>query len=195
VEGTEGTTPSARLMSCSEASLIIEYFHGATSVFLYGLGIDPARLPLRDVWRAHYDREFELPIEKRKSLLVIWEWSGEPLGFSTADKIVIGEEAFMHVHIIDGRLRRLGYGTLLVRQSAEIYFEALRIRTLFCEPYAFNMAPNRALQKAGFKYLMTHETVPGPLNFYQSVNRWMLSAGHLRGEPPRVRIPPAGAAL
>jgi hypothetical protein len=62
----------------------------------------------------------------------------------------------------------------LVRQSADIYFEALRIEELYCEPYAFNIAPNRTLQKAGFSYVMTHETVPGPLNFHQPVNRWVL---------------------
>jgi hypothetical protein len=30
------------------------------------------------------------------------------------------------------------------------------------------------LQAAGFKYVKTHETVPGPLNFHQPVTRWML---------------------
>jgi hypothetical protein len=45
---------------------------------------------------------------------------------------------------------------------------------IFCEPNAFNVAPNRTLQKAGFKYLKTHKIVPGPLNFHQAVTRWMI---------------------
>ena len=53
-------------------------------------------------------------------------------------------------------------------------FERLKLKRLFCEPHAFNVAPNRTLQKAGFKYLKTHMTVPGPLNFHQAVNRWVI---------------------
>ena len=97
-----------------------------------------------------------------------------PIGFSTADKIDIGKQAFMHLHIFAPDRRGQGFGAALVRQTAQIYFDTLRIDELYCEPYALNAAPNRTLQKAGFTYVMTHETVPGPLNFLQPVNRWML---------------------
>jgi hypothetical protein len=50
----------------------------------------------------------------------------------------------------------------------------LKLKSLFCEPNAFNIGPNRTLQKAGFKYVKTHMTVPGPLNFHQAVTRWVL---------------------
>jgi RimJ/RimL family protein N-acetyltransferase len=166
--------PIARLMRPAEASLIIDYFHNATHAFLHTLGVDPAKLPPREAWRAHYEREFGLPIEQRKSVLVLWTLGEAPLGFSTADKIEIGRQAFMHLHILDAAQRQRGYGASLVRQTADIYFETLRIGALYCEPYAFNVAPNRTLQKAGFSYVMTHETVPGPLNVHQPVNRWVL---------------------
>jgi hypothetical protein len=45
---------------------------------------------------------------------------------------------------------------------------------VFCEPNAFNVGPNRTLQAAGFKYLRTYETIPGPLNPRQAVTRWVL---------------------
>ena len=170
-------TANARPMLPAEASLIIDYFHNATPEFLDSLGVDPAKLPPRETWRAHYDREFGLPIAQRKSFLVLWTLGETPLGFSTADKIVIGEQAFMHLHIFDRGRRQQGLGATLVRQTADIYFDTLRVGALYCEPYAFNVAPNRTLQKAGFKYVMTHETVPGPLNFHQPVNRWVLRRG------------------
>jgi RimJ/RimL family protein N-acetyltransferase len=166
--------PIARPMMTAEASLIIDYFHGATPAFLHTLGVDPAKLPPRAQWRAHYDREFSLPVEQRKSFLVLWTLGEAPLGFSTADKIEIGRQAFMHLHILDPTQRQRGHGADLVRQTTAIYFDTLRVSTLYCEPYAFNIAPNRTLQKAGFRYVMTHETVPGPLNFHQPVNRWVL---------------------
>ena len=33
--------------------------------------------------------------------------------------------------------------------------------------------------KAGFKYIKTYETTPGPLNFLQPVNRWLLELDEL----------------
>jgi RimJ/RimL family protein N-acetyltransferase len=175
--GEDNVNPIARPMLQSEASLIIDYFHHASPEFLASLGVDPARLPPRERWRAHYEQEFGLPVEKRRSLLVLWELAQSPIGFSSADKIVIGSQAFMHLHIFEPHRRQHGHGVSLVRQSARIYFETLGIQQLFCEPYALNAAPNRTLQKAGFKYVMTHETVPGPLNFHQPVNRWVLARG------------------
>lgn len=166
--------PLARAMLPAEAPLIIDYFRNATPEFLNSLGVDPAKLPPRERWRAHYDREFGLPVEQRTSFLVLWELEGMPVGFSTADKIEIGKRAFMHLHIFEPARRRQGFGVALVRQTAQIYFETLRIDELYCEPYAFNAAPNRTLQKAGFQFVMTHGTVPGPLNFHQPVNRWLL---------------------
>jgi len=171
--------PVARPMLPAEADLIIEYFHNATPAFLHGLGVDPMKLPSREIWRAHYDRDFALPIEQRRSFLMLWTLDAAPIGFSSADKIVIGEQAFMHLHIFDSGRRQQGHGATLVRQTAVLYFDALHLRTLYCEPYALNIAPNRTLQKAGFKYLMTHETIPGPLNFHQPVNRWLLSRAQL----------------
>lgn len=158
----------------AEADLIVAYFHSATPAFLQNLGVDPAKLPSREIWRAHYDHEFGLSVGQRRSFLVLWMLDATPIGFSTADKIVIGEHAFMHLHIFESGRRQQGHGAALVRQTANLYFETLRIDDLYCEPYALNVAPNRTLQKAGFKYVMTRECVPGPLNFRQPVNRWVL---------------------
>jgi RimJ/RimL family protein N-acetyltransferase len=161
-------------MLAAEADLIIDYFHNAAPEFLQSLGVDAARLPPRERWRAHYDHEFGLAVEQRKSFLVLWALDTTPIGFSSADKIVIGDQAFMHLHIFEPGRRQHGHGAALVRRTADLYFETLRINDLYCEPYALNVAPNRTLQKAGFKYVMTRECVPGPLNFHQPVNRWVL---------------------
>jgi RimJ/RimL family protein N-acetyltransferase len=164
----------ARLMKPEEADVIIGYFHGATPEFLNSLGVDPAKLPDPARWRQYYAHEFSLPVEQRQSLLVLWELDGEPIGFSTADKIKLGDEAYMHLHITRPERRRAGIGTDLVRQTARIYFDTLKIQRLYCEPYALNDAPNRTLKRAGFSFVKTHETVPGPLNFHQPVTRWLL---------------------
>lgn len=163
-----------RQMSLEETELTIRYFHDSRAEHLELLGVDPTRLPRPESWREHYRREYELPIDQRTTMLVIWLSDGEPIGFSTADKIAYGEQANMHLHVIDPVQRGKGFGTECVRGTAKVYFDQLAIQRLLCEPNAFNVAPNRTLQNAGFKYLKTHRTVPGPLNYHQPVTRWML---------------------
>lgn len=80
----------------------------------------------------------------------------------------------MHLHVTDPQRRASGIGAACVRESARLYFERLKLERLFCEPHAFNVAPNRTLQKAGFRYGKTHRTLPGPLNYSQAVTRWVL---------------------
>jgi len=164
---------SVREMKFDETDLVIEYFHGAPPEHLEMLGVDPSRLPARSVWREGFQREFALPLDQRRLYFVIWLDGERPIGFSSCDKIQFGECANMHLHVSDASERQKGTGTRCVRLSVEIYFEALKLKRLFCEPNAFNVGPNRTLQKAGFKYLKTHKTVPGPLNYHQAVNRWV----------------------
>ena len=164
----------ARLMQLSESHLVIDYFLSATAEYLNGLGVDPTRVPDRSQWQSRFEQQFALPIEQRKVILVLWELDGRPCGFSSSDKIRFGDEAYMHLHVLEPERRQRGNGAIFVRQTAKLYFEALQIKRLFCEPYALNVAPNRTLQKAGFKYVKTHETVPGPMNFHQPVTRWMI---------------------
>lgn len=165
---------SVREIRLSEVGLIISYFHQSSPEHLNTLGVDPTRLPDPAKWQERYAYEYSQPIEQRKAYLVIWESDTGAIGFSTADKIIYGQEAHMHLHIFNPEQRRAGSGTACVKETVKIYFEALKLERLFCEPNAFNVAPNRTLQSAGFKYVKTHETVPGPLNFHQAVTRWVL---------------------
>jgi RimJ/RimL family protein N-acetyltransferase len=167
-------TLNVRPMTLPETELIIEYFHGATPEHLETMGVDPTRLPATAAWRERFRQNFALPIEQRPAFQTIWLDGERPIGLSTTDKIVFGEQANMHLHIIDADRRNSGAGAPCVRQSVDIYFETLKLKRLFCEPYAFNVAPNRTLQKTGFKYLKTYMTVPGPLNYHQAVTRWVV---------------------
>lgn len=168
---------TVRPMTLQETPLIIEYFHAATPEHLEMLGVDPTRLPPASQWQRLYEQMFDRPVEQRSGFLVSWLSDDKFLGFSTADKIRIGQHANMHLHITDPSLRKQGIGVECVRRTVELYFEVLELKQLFCEPNAFNVAPNRTLQKAGFTYVKTHMTVPGPLNFHQAVNRWMIDRG------------------
>lgn len=165
---------TVREMTLPDVEMRIRYFHGSSDEHLHRLGVDRAKLPRPDEWRSWHEADFARPLPQRLSYSLVWEHDGEPIGFSSTDRIVFGEEAFMHLHIIDDAQRRRGSGTELVKRSARVYFEVLALRRLYCEPNALNAAPNRTLQNAGFRYLFSHETEPGPINFPQVTTRWVL---------------------
>ena len=59
----------------------------------------------------------------------------------------------------------------------------LGLPRLYCEPNAFNVAPNRTLQAAGFRYLFSRHTTPGGINFPQVATRWVLDLGAVKALP------------
>jgi RimJ/RimL family protein N-acetyltransferase len=161
-------------MRLAEVGIRIDYFHDASDEHLRMLGVDRVRLPKRDAWLTFYEEDFARPVPERTNYSLVWEHGGSVVGFSSADRIVFGDEAFMHLHILNPLMRGKGLGAELVKESARTYFRALELERLFSEPNALNAAPNRTLQRAGFRFLFTHETTPGPINFPQLATRWVL---------------------
>ncbi len=152
----------------------IDYFHQASDDYLQTLGVDRSSLPSAETWRSSYAADFALPVQDRLGLVLLWQLDGRAVGFSSSDRIVFGKEAYMHLHLLEADNRRKGLGVEFVKKSAAYYFRILELERLFCEPNAFNVAPNRTLQKAGFRYLFSHEAQPGPINFFQTTTRWVM---------------------
>ena len=163
-----------REMRLDEVDIRIDYFHEASDEHLDRLGVDRALLPTRQEWRAFYREDYARPIEDRAQYALIWALDGETVGFGTADRIDFGRQAFMHLHLLTDDRRHSGLGVEFVRKSARIFFEVLELKQLFCEPNALNTAPNRTLQRAGFRFLFSHHTTPGPINFSQIATRWVM---------------------
>ncbi|MCK4176482.1 GNAT family N-acetyltransferase [Aciditerrimonas ferrireducens] len=165
-----------RPMTLEEAPLRIDYFLGASDDYLRLLGVDRAKLPTREAWLARYEDDLAKAPQERDTYSIVWLLGERIVGFSTADRIQPGQEAFLHLHVLDPGRRRQGLGSRFVRLSAEHYREVLGVPRLYSQPNALNVAPNRALQRAGFRYLWTKECVPGPINFRQAVTRWVWEA-------------------
>jgi RimJ/RimL family protein N-acetyltransferase len=167
-----------REMQLHDVGVRIDYFHDSSDEHLLKLGVDRASLPSKEAWTSTYATDYALPIEHREGIALIWALDGRTVGFSSADRIVFGEEAFMHLHILSPELRHRGFGAEFVKESARCYFRLLQLKRLYCEPNAFNTAPNRTLQRAGFRYLFTHEAQPTPINFHQPITRWLMERPH-----------------
>jgi len=187
-----------REMQLDDVAIRIDYFHDASDDHLRLLGVDRGLLPSRAAWKHFYEVDYARPIGERANYSLIWELDGEVVGFSSTDQITFGEQAFMHLHILDPTRRNSGMGTQFVKESAVIYLRVLDLRRLFCQPNSFNVAPNRTLQRAGFRYLLSEHTTPSAINFPQVVTRLVLertpqetgpvsdpSCGHLLRESPR----------
>jgi RimJ/RimL family protein N-acetyltransferase len=163
-----------REMQLPEVGIRIDYFHDSSDDHLRTLGVDRTLLPSREEWLSFYQEDYARPISARMSYSLLWLLDGDVVGFSSTDRIDFGQQAFMHLHIVVPELRKKGHGAEFVKKSARCYFSALELERLYCEPNAFNAAPNLTLQNAGFRYVLTHEAQPSPINFTQITNRWVL---------------------
>jgi RimJ/RimL family protein N-acetyltransferase len=165
---------AVRPMDRHGALLAVDYFHDATDEHLTRMGVDRALLPDRRAWLRAFEADEQRHPAERSSYGIVWELDGVVVGFSRTERIRFGEQAFMHLHILRSPDRRRGHGARFVRLSAHHFFDVLDLRRLYCEPNAYNVAPNRTLQRAGFRYEGTHDDAPTPLNPYQPLTRWSL---------------------
>lgn len=165
---------SVRPMRPKDIPHLVRYWSRAEADYLKSMGVDLNKLPDDDALSSVLHRQLELPITERSSYCLIWEVDGKAVGHSNLNPITYGERANMHLHMWDPEYRRRGLGARLVRLSIPYFFENFKLKMLFCEPYAFNAAPNRTLDKLGFLFVKQYVTIPGSINFEQWVNRWAM---------------------
>lgn len=139
------------------------------------MGVEQKKLPRPEDWRKLLLEDLDRAIPHKHYYYLIWELEGCPVGHSNINKIVFGQEAYLHLHLWEPGKRRSGHGTSFIRESIDRYFENFDLQNLFAEPYAMNPAPNKILAKIGFEFLKQYDVIPGWINFHQTVNRWGLS--------------------
>ena len=168
-------TLSVREMQETDIPLIIGYWMEADPSFLEGMGVDLGKLPSKEEWMKMLGQQLEQSYEEKKSYCMIWLVNGEAVGHSNVNKIIYGDEAYMHLHLWNTGERKKGFGVELVKKTLPYFFENLGLKKLLCEPYSLNPAPNKTLEKIGFTFIKQYVTTPGWINFEQPVNRWELS--------------------
>lgn len=166
---------SVRQLEISDHENIVDYFLNADKDFLINLGVDLLKLPAKQEWLDMLHSDFKLSLEQKKFFYIIWLLNGKPVGHSNINKIVFANEAYMHLHIWHKYTRQQGVGAEFLKLTLPYYFDNFQLQNLFCEPSAFNAAPNKTLEKLGFDFVKSYDTIPGWLNSYQKVNRWVLT--------------------
>ncbi len=166
---------SVREMQANDIDLIANYWLQAEPSFLQNMGVDIAKLPSREAFTNMLLQQLNTPVEQKNSYCFIWEISGVASGHCNTNPMIYGEEAFMHLHLWNKEKRQQGIGVKLLSLTLPYFFENLKLKRLFSEPYALNIAPHKTLQKAGFEFVKEYQTIPGSLSFEQPVKRWQMS--------------------
>jgi len=166
---------SVREMVKEDIVLIIDYFVNADADFLKSMGADKTKLPNRAEWIKKLNKEFEKTNEEKEYYYIIWMIDNQPTGHSNINKIDFGQNATVHLHLWKSNNRAKGLGLQFLKRTVPFYFNNFKLKKLICEPKANNIAPNQALKKAGFEFIKTYETIPGMINFFQSVNRYEMT--------------------
>ena len=166
---------SVRQLEVSDFENIVDYFLKSNDNFLLSMGVDISKLPSREAWLNILMSDFYLPAEKKSFYYIIWLMNNEPVGHSNINKIVLGEEAYMHLHLWQTEARKKGLGLDFLKLTLPYYFHTFKLKILYCEPSAVNAAPNKTLEKLGFDFIKSYDTIPGWINAYQTVNRWCLT--------------------
>lgn len=170
---------SVREIEEKDVPNIVSYWHQTDHNFLINMGVDIAKIPAQQDLCHMLISQISLPYAEKQSYCIIWQANGEAVGHSNVNKIVYGQEAYMHLHLWQNTSRQKGMGSALVKMTLPYFFQNLQLKSLYCEPYALNPAPNKTLQRVGFTKLKTYITIPGYLNFEQEVNLWQMSADQL----------------
>jgi len=168
-------TLSVREIQEDDIPLITNYWMSADNIFLEGMGVDVSKMPTKEFWQEMLEKQLSQSYNEKQSYATIWLADDGPIGHCNINKIVFGEEAYMHLHLWHTDIRQKGIGAELVKLSLPYFFENCALKMLYCEPYALNLAPNKTLEKLGFTFEKEYTTTPGFLNFEQPVIRWHLS--------------------
>ena len=166
---------SVREIQTSDIDLIVHYWLDADHDYLKGMGVDVSKLPARKQLHEMLMKQINSNYQEKNAYCIIWELDGEPVGHSNTNPTYFGKEATMHLHLWKPAIRKKGLGTAFLKMTIPFFFKNLKIKKLFCEPYALNPAPHKALQKIGFELVKEYTTIPGSMNFEQPVKQWVLS--------------------
>lgn len=165
---------SVREINLADISHIVDYWLGSPVEHLMGMGVDLTKLPGEGQWRDMLESQIDVDYMEKKSFCLICSLDDVPIGHCNIDRIVFGESAYMHIHLWQPKSRQKGLGVQLIKKTIPTFFDKYKLKTLHCEPYSENPAPHKALELAGFSFVKEHITIPGSINFEQSVKLWKL---------------------
>ena len=90
---------SVREIQQSDIEPLSDYWFKSSPGFLTAMGVDFSKMPRRGEWEEMLNEQLRQSYEEKKSYCIIWLLDDEPIGHSNVNRILFGEEAYMHLHI------------------------------------------------------------------------------------------------
>ena len=171
---------SVRELQMNDIEQLCEYWFNTTSDFLIGMGVDLAKMPTRGEWELMLKKQINQSYVEKDSYCIIWLVDTVPVVHCNVNRIIFGEEAYMHLHIWKPDHRTKGLGVRFVKMTLPWFFEKMKLKKICCEPYLHNAAPHKTIEKAGFEFIKEIVTIPGWINFEQPVKHWELTLEKFR---------------
>lgn len=170
---------SVRELEPHDTPYVVDYFKKGDPQFLKGMGVAIEKLPDRHDWIDLINGQLELDYPEKEFYYIIWQVDEQPVGHSNINKITFGKEAYMHLHLWPSEQRQQGLGSEFVRKTIPYYFSNFELERLYCEPNAYNPAPNKTLKKVGFEFIQTYQPPAGWINFPQELNSYVITKQEL----------------
>lgn len=154
---------------------ILGYWKNASQEELLAMGISLNHVSVLDNLGGRLEKQLQLPYEKKGAFVFVAFVGEQAVGHCYVNNLLFGKEAFMHLHIWKSNTHKKGLGSQMVKECIPHFFEKLKLQTLFCEPAAMNPAPNKTLEKIGFRFIKRHTTIPSGWTFQMEVNLWEMT--------------------
>ncbi len=114
---------SVRELQSGDIDAIASYWLDSDADFMRSLGVDLAKMPSREQWHSMLSAQLSQDYHEKQSYCIIWELDGKAVGHSNVNKIVFGEEAFMHLHIWRQEHRKGGHGEAFLEMAIPFFFK------------------------------------------------------------------------
>ena len=161
-------------LEAKEVPLVVDYFYQCSLTDLKRMGVAPEKLPAKIKWVENIQFQMALPDKEKELFYLLWCKDNQAVGHSNLSHLIYGKTAKVHLHLWPSEKRHSGLGKRFMEQCLAHYFSRFELPEIICEPKADNPAPNRLIPQLGFKHIKTYTTIPGPINFSQVVNRFIL---------------------
>ena len=162
-------------MQPEDMDAIAGYWLNSDYSYLASLGVDISKLPSESELKQMLTSQYHTPLEQKNSYCIIWQKNGQAIGHCNVNPVNYGNDAYMHLHIWKNAERKKGSGLALLQMTLPYFFEKLQLKKIYSEPYALNPAPNRTLEKVGFRFIKEYITIPGSLSNEQPVKQWEMT--------------------
>lgn len=166
---------AVREIQHNDIESLTDYWFKSDPEFLINMGVDLSKMPTREQWKQMLEQQISQSYKDKQSYCIIWLLDNKPIGHCNINRIIFGEEAYMHLHIWNNDNRTKGLGLQFVKMTLPYFFKNMLLKKICCEPYALNPAPNKTMERLGFDYIKEYVTVPGWINFEQPVKQWELT--------------------